>query len=349
MTVAIALLTTPGREEVETLLNVHAVAASLVPRGVLGRRARALGIGNCEVGQSKRNVESTFPDSRSTVHCLDDVLPGTLAGVELASVCTISRHTNKSNLARRGTALRLSDGVLQIRDRAPATGLIALALGKAEHVRKVHSAQRLRALPHSSMDWMIRVRIKSQTVGIAAGGLISLVHATLQLLMGESLLAIQNVRVSPDDHVLLPMLGLARVGVQPVPSAKVVVRRLNVMTVPVDGESALEQRRLAVPRDQNARPAGLAPSVLLHVHALDERPALEDLVLHPVHLLGMPYAAVGGQVGDAGAIADDVVVRFEFELDVEFISDVECQVEVGKGVDAMVARLDSGVVDLGDG
>jgi hypothetical protein len=42
--VAVSLLATPGREQVETILNVDTVAATLVPSGVLRRRSRALSI-----------------------------------------------------------------------------------------------------------------------------------------------------------------------------------------------------------------------------------------------------------------------------------------------------------------
>lgn len=133
------------------------------------------------------------------------------------------------------------------------------------------------------------------------------------------------------------------------PGAQVVVRRLNVMAIPIDREGALEQRSLAILGHQNTRPANLLPSVLLLVHALDKRLALEDLVLRAVHLLGMPYAAVGSQVGDHGALAEDIMVRFEAELDVQLIAEVESEIEVRKGVDAMVSGLDGGIVDLGDG
>jgi len=51
--VAVPLLATPGREQVETVLNVHTIAATLVPRGVLGGSAGALGVRDGQVGQAE--------------------------------------------------------------------------------------------------------------------------------------------------------------------------------------------------------------------------------------------------------------------------------------------------------
>ena len=51
--VAVSLLATPGREQVKTILNLHTIAATLVPSGVLGRRAGALSVRDGQVGQAE--------------------------------------------------------------------------------------------------------------------------------------------------------------------------------------------------------------------------------------------------------------------------------------------------------
>jgi hypothetical protein len=43
------------------------------------------------------------------------------------------------------------------------------------------------------------------------------------------------------------------------------------------------------------------------------------------------------------------MIRFEGELDVKLVADVEGEVEVGVGVDAVIAGVDGGVVDFGKG
>lgn len=193
MAVAIALLATPGREEVETVLNVHTIAARLIPGGVLGGRARTVGIGDGEVGQSERDVESSLPYSRSTVHRLDNILPSTLGGVELLGVCTVSRHTNKGDLACRRAALSISNRVRQVRDGASAASLVTLSLVEAEDVGEIHSTPRLRALAHGGIHGMVGVGVEVESVGMAAGRLVSLVQTTLQVLVHESVLGVGDV------------------------------------------------------------------------------------------------------------------------------------------------------------
>lgn len=72
-------------------------------------------------------------------------------------------------------------------------------------------------------------------------------------------------------------------------------------------------------------------------------------MLLAVHLLGMAHASIGREVCDDGILAENVVVGLESELDVQLVADVEGEVEVGVGVDAVIAGVDGGVVDFGEG
>lgn len=63
----------------------------------------------------------------------------------------------------------------------------------------------------------------------------------------------------------------------------------------------------------------------------------------------MPYAAIRRKVCDYGVVAQDIMIRFEAELDVQLVSDVEAKVELGVGVDALVAGMDCRIVYFGKG
>lgn len=244
----------------------------------------------------------------------------------------------------------MSDSALQIHDGTASSGLVALSLAETEDVGEVHGTKgRLRSLTHGSVDRVVRVGVKSESIGITASRLVSLVESTLQFLVHESRFGRKNIRVAPHDQVLLPRFRAVDLRVVHVPCAKVVMRCLNVVVIPVDREGALKKRRLAILANQSACPTNLLPSVLLLAQPLHERLALEDLVLHPVRLLGMPYATVGREVCDHGILAENVMVGFEAELDVQLISDVEGEVEVRQGVYAMIGGVDGGVVYFGEG
>ena len=47
-----------------------------------------------------------------------------------------------------------------------------------------------------------------------------------------------------------------------------------------------------------------------------------------IHLLNIPYASVGRKMCDDIALAQDVVIRFQAELDVQLVSNVEAEVEM---------------------
>jgi hypothetical protein len=47
-----------------------------------------------------------------------------------------------------------------------------------------------------------------------------------------------------------------------------------------------------------------------------------------IHLLDMPYASIGRKMCDDSALAQDVVIRFQAELDMQLVSYVEAEVEL---------------------
>ena len=53
----------------------------------------------------------------------------------------------------------------------------------------------------------------------------------------------------------------------------------------------------------------------------------------------MPYASIGRKMCDDSALAQDVVIGFQAELDVQLVSDVEAEVELRIGVDAMITGV----------
>jgi len=67
------------------------------------------------------------------------------------------------------------------------------------------------------------MRVEAKSVGEAAGRLVSKFKPALQVLMHESLIVGEDIRVSPHDHVLLAGLGALHLGVQLMASAQVVV------------------------------------------------------------------------------------------------------------------------------
>jgi hypothetical protein len=63
----------------------------------------------------------------------------------------------------------------------------------------------------------------------------------------------------------------------------------------------------------------------------------------------MAHTSIGRQVCDDSILAEDVVIGLEGELDVQLVSDIEGEVEVRVGVDAVIAGVDGGVVYFGEG
>lgn len=63
----------------------------------------------------------------------------------------------------------------------------------------------------------------------------------------------------------------------------------------------------------------------------------------------MPYAAIRCQMCDYGILAEDIVIRLEAELDVQFVPDIEAEVELRIGVDAVIAGMYGRILDFGEG
>jgi hypothetical protein len=127
------------------------------------------------------------------------------------------------------------------------------------------------------------------------------------------------------------------------------MRRLNVVVIPVHRESALEQWCLAVLRYQNTRPASPPPSILLLIQPLHPWYSLENLMAPAIHLLDMPYTSIGRKMCYYGALAQDIMIRFQAEFNVQLISYVEAEVELWIGVYAVVASVNGRIVYFGEG
>ena len=61
----------------------------------------------------------------------------------------------------------------------------------------------------------------------------------------------------------------------------------------------------------------------------------------------MPYASIGRKMCDDSALAQDVVIGFQSQLDVQLVSDIEAEVELRIGMDAVVAGVNRRVIYLG--
>lgn len=169
---------------------------------------------------------------------LDDVLSCSLGGIEVASVSAVSRHTHKSDLSGGRATGAVANGRYQVYAGAVATGDVALS---PEDVGEINSSKRLGgSLAHGGIHGVFQIGVEVESIGIAGGSIIAGVQFALQPLVHESVLRRGDIRVSPDNHVFAARLCAFNLGVQAMAGAQVVVRRLNVVVIPVYCESALE-------------------------------------------------------------------------------------------------------------
>lgn len=104
MRILVLLLTSPLREQIQSVLNIDVGSTSLVPRGSRLHRGWALGLGDEETGQSKRDVKRALIQIRGSVDLVYNVRPGRLCRIERCNISAVRCDSDEGNLASCGTS-----------------------------------------------------------------------------------------------------------------------------------------------------------------------------------------------------------------------------------------------------
>jgi hypothetical protein len=116
-----------------------------------------------------------------------------------------------------------------------------------------------------------------------------------------------------------------------VASLCIVGRGLDVIADVVNHKNTFEDRRLSILMNVDSRPTRMLPLIEPSTRAFDICFTQEDSMFRSINHLLPADCAICCQVLNRGAFCENIMVRFQLQLDVQIALDVEGQVELGQG------------------